>query len=99
MAGGYSELTMTTLKRLRKRAGFSLIEVLMVSALLGVCAAGVTQSWSLCYSLNDQTRQMQAGKDVMGQEMERLRRLNWNGLTQPTSRATRGAYDGGGEGV
>jgi len=90
---------MTTLKRLRKRAGFSLIEVLMVSALLGVCAAGVTQSWSLCYSLNDQARQMQAGKDVMEQEMERVRRLNWTGLTEQTSWATRGYYDAGGNAV
>src|SRR5207249_8261563 len=98
-AGGYSELTMTTLKRLRKRAGFSLIEVLMVSALLGVCAAGVTQSWSLCYTMNDQARQMQVGKDVMEQEMERVRRLNWTGLTEQTSWTTRGYYDAGGNSV
>ena len=80
----------------RKRPGFALIEALMVATLLGICAAGVTQTWCLCYSLNDQARQMQVGKDVMEQEMERVRRLNWTGLSEQTSWATRGYYDSGG---
>jgi prepilin-type N-terminal cleavage/methylation domain-containing protein len=83
----------------RKRPGFSLIEVLMVSTLLAICAAGVTQTWSLCYTMNDQTRQMQAGKDIMEQEMERVSRLNWTGLTEQTSYATQGYYDKGGNSV
>jgi prepilin-type N-terminal cleavage/methylation domain-containing protein len=80
----------------RKRHGFTLMEVLMVSALLGICAAGVTRTWAFCYSVNDQARQMQAGKDILEQEMERVRRLNWTGLTEQTSWATRGYYDSGG---
>src|SRR5437899_8622172 len=93
----------------RKRPGFTLIEALMVAALLAICAAGVTQTWSFCYSMNDQTRRMQAGKDIMEQEMERVRRLNWTGLpdidraglteTEPTRWATRGYYDAGGNPV
>jgi uncharacterized protein (TIGR02598 family) len=75
------------------RRGFSLIEVLFVSALLGICAAGVTQTWSLCYSLNDQTRRMQAGKNIIEQEMERVRRLNWSNLSEQTSWTVRYYYD------
>src|SRR5437899_2658540 len=83
----------------RKRPGFTLIEALMVAALLAICAAGVTQTWSFCYSMNDQTRRMQAGKDIMEQEMERVCRLNWTGLAEQTSWATRGYYDAGGNPV
>ena len=71
----------------------------MVASLLSVCAAGVTRTWYFCYSMNDQARQMQAGKDIMEQEMERVRRLNWTGLTEQTSWATRGYYDAGGNAV
>jgi prepilin-type N-terminal cleavage/methylation domain-containing protein len=80
----------------KKRHGFTLMEVLMVAALLGICAAGVTRTWAFCYSVNDQARQMQAGKDIVEQEMERVRRLNWTGLLEQTSWATRGYYDSGG---
>jgi prepilin-type N-terminal cleavage/methylation domain-containing protein len=83
----------------RKRPGFTLIEALMVATLLSICAAGVTRTWYLCYYLNDQARQMQAGKDIMEQEMERARRLNWTGLTEQTSYATRGYYDSSGNAV
>jgi len=80
----------------RKRAGFTLIEALMVTALLGVCAAGVTQTWSVCYYLNSQARQVQAGKEVLEQELERVRRLNWTGLSEQTSYAARYYYDASG---
>jgi prepilin-type N-terminal cleavage/methylation domain-containing protein len=87
---------MKTQRTFRKRPGFTLIEALMVATLLGVCATGVTRTWYLCYTMNDQARQMQAGKDIMEQEMERVRRLNWTGLAEQTSWATRGYYDSGG---
>jgi prepilin-type N-terminal cleavage/methylation domain-containing protein len=83
----------------RSRPGFSLIEVLMVTALLSICAAGATRIWSLCYSLNDKARQMQAGKQVLEQEVERVRRLNWTGLPEQASFATRYCYDSGGNPV
>jgi prepilin-type N-terminal cleavage/methylation domain-containing protein len=82
-----------------RRGGFTLIEVLMVALLLGICAAGVTQTWSFCYTMNDQTRRMQAGKDVMEQDMERVRRLNWTGLSEQTSWAAQYCYDAGGNPV
>src|SRR5204862_257094 len=81
------------------RRGFSLIEVLMVATLLGICAAGVTSAWNFCYSINDQARRMQAGKNVLEQEMERVRRLNWTGLAEQSSWATRYYYDRSGKPV
>jgi prepilin-type N-terminal cleavage/methylation domain-containing protein len=80
----------------RKRPGFSLIEALMVASLLSICAAGVTRTWYLCYTLNNQAQQMQAGKDIVEQEMERVRRLNWTGLAEQTSYTARYYYDSGG---
>jgi prepilin-type N-terminal cleavage/methylation domain-containing protein len=85
--------------RFRGRPGFTLIEALMVAALLGICAAGVTQTWSVCYYLNSQARQMQAEKEVLEQELERVRRLNWTGLSEQTSYATRYCYDSSGNPV
>jgi type II secretory pathway pseudopilin PulG len=83
----------------RNRAGFSLLEALMVAALLALCALGVTGAWSFCYALNDQARQVQAGRDVLEQEMERARRLNWIGLPEQTSWTARYYYDRGGNPV
>ena len=71
----------------------------MVSALLGVCAAGVTSTWSFCYTMNDQARRMQAGKNILEQEMESVRRLNWTRLTEQTTWATRFYYDASGQPV
>jgi hypothetical protein len=71
----------------------------MVAVLVGICAAGVTQTWSFCYAMNDQARRMQAGKDILEQEMERARRLNWTGLSEQTTWATRYYYDTGGNPV
>jgi prepilin-type N-terminal cleavage/methylation domain-containing protein len=80
----------------RQRPGFTLIEALLAAALLGVCAMGVTSTWSFCYTMNDQARRMQAGRDVLEQEMERVRRLNWTGLGEQSAWAARCYYDGGG---
>lgn len=77
----------------QRRRGSTFIEALLTAALLGVCALGVTSTWSFCYSMNDQARQMQAGRDVLEQEMERVRRLNWTGLAEQTTWATRYYYD------
>jgi hypothetical protein len=66
-----------------------LIEALMVSTLLAFCAAGVTQTWSFCYGMNDQSRRMQAVKNILEQEIERARRVYWGGLSVHTSWATR----------
>lgn len=82
--------------RARHRAGFSLIEVLLVVTLLAVCSVGVTGTWSLCYAVNDQARQAQAGKEILEQEMERVRCLNWTGLAEQSSWAARYYYDRGG---
>lgn len=90
---------MKTQRTTRQRAGFSLIEVLMVVTLLAVCTAGVTGAWSFCYALNDQARQVQAGKDVLEQEMERARRLNWTGLAEQPNWSARYYYDRGGNPV
>jgi prepilin-type N-terminal cleavage/methylation domain-containing protein len=79
------------------RAGFTLIEALIASALLAIAAAGITQTWSFCYGMNDQARRMQAGKNILEQEMERVRRLNWSGLSEQTSWATRYYYDPSGK--
>jgi hypothetical protein len=71
----------------------------MVATLLGICAAGVTQVWSVCYTMNYQSRLMQAGKNVLDQEMERVRRLNWTGLAEQTAWTARYYYDSGGNPV
>jgi hypothetical protein len=71
----------------------------MVATLLGICAAGVTSTWSFCYSINDQARRMQAGKNVLDQEMERVRRLNWTGLAEQSRWAERYYYDRSGKPV
>jgi hypothetical protein len=39
---------------------------------------------------------MQAGKDIIEQEMERVRRLNWTGLTEQASYTARYYYDSAG---
>jgi type II secretory pathway pseudopilin PulG len=97
MAGTRGKLVVRGRRCLRHRSGFSLIEALMVSTLLAFCAAGVTQTWSFCYSMNNQTRRMQAGKNILEQEMERARRVNWGGLSEQTSWATRYYYDPSGK--
>src|SRR5438093_580433 len=85
--------------RFRKRSGFSLREVRLVAALLGICAVGVTSTWAFCYSMNDQTRQMQATQNILQSELEQVRRLNWIILTEQTSWVTRYFYDRSGNPV
>jgi type II secretory pathway pseudopilin PulG len=84
---------MPILRRSHGLAGFSLIETLMVAMLLAICAVTVTSTWQVCYSMNSQTRRMQAAKNALEQEMERGRRLNWLTLPEQTGWATRQYYD------
>ena len=97
MAGTVHQLGMRPCRLRRARPGFTLIEALIASALLAVAAAGITQTWSFCYAINDETRRMQAGKNTLEQEMERVRRLNWGSLSEQTSWATRYYYDPSGK--
>lgn len=99
MAGTRGKLGRRGRRIFRHRDGFSLIESLMVSTLLAFCAAGITHTWSFCYAMNDQTRRMQAGRNILQQEMERVRRVNWSGLAEQTSWATRYYYDPSGKPV
>lgn len=63
-----------------RRPGFTLIEALAAVAILGIGAAGAVAAWSVGAELNRATRAMQAGANVLEQELERVRRLNWDGL-------------------
>jgi prepilin-type N-terminal cleavage/methylation domain-containing protein len=84
---------MKTRPILKQRRGFTLIEALLSALLLSIAAAGITSTWYTCYYMNDQSRRVQAGKNILEQEMERVRRLNWSGLAEQTSWAARYYYD------
>jgi hypothetical protein len=67
-----------------------------VATLLGISAAGVTSAWSFCYAMNDEARKMQAARNILEQEIERARRVNWLGLPEQTSWVARYYYDSSG---
>jgi prepilin-type N-terminal cleavage/methylation domain-containing protein len=90
---------MSTQRFRRRRSGFTLIEALVAAMLLSICAAGLTSLWNVCYTMNDAARRVQAGKNILEHEMERVRRLNWGGLTEITAWTARYYYDASGQPV
>jgi len=62
-------------------------------ALLAIGAAGAAAAWSVSASIGDATRGAQASRNILEQEMERVRRLNWSRLGMTLSWVDLSRYD------
>ncbi len=82
MPVGPAKLFCFSARRGRRRAGFSLVEVMVASCvlMLGISGALVTLQRSL--SSIAQARQLDAASQLMQTELERLRLLNWSQLEE-----------------
>lgn len=81
-------------RRFQKRRGFTYIEILMSSLIVGICIAGLISIWYFSYKLSLQTDRLGIAYSIGRQSMEKAKQT---GFTYTTVGSTTLYYDKAGE--
>ena len=84
----------TPCRRLQKRRGFTYIEILMSSLIVGICIAGLISIWYFSYKLSLQTDRLGIAYSIGRQSMEKAKQT---GFTYTAVGSTTFYYDKAGE--